>query len=90
VDRAEAELVGRTAVRYAADGRSGVMVSLERVPGDGYAVTTGAVDLAIVANQQRRLPDAFINAAGNGLTPAFEAYARPLLGEPLPTFLRLP
>jgi len=27
------------------------------------------------------MPDAFINEAGNGVTPAFLAYARPLVGE---------
>jgi hypothetical protein len=42
-----------------------------------------------VASQQRRLPEAFVNADGNGLTEAFVAYARPLLGEPLPVFQRL-
>jgi 6-phosphofructokinase 1 len=88
VDRAEAELVGQAAVRELLEGASGVMVTLEREPGAAYAVTTGTVDLQVVANQQKRLPEAFINAAGNGLTEAFETYARPLLGEPLPTFVR--
>jgi 6-phosphofructokinase len=89
VDRAEAELVGRRAVQYALDGRSEVMVTLERMPEASYAVTTGAVDLAVVANQERPLPAEFVNPAGNGMTPAFETYARPLLGGPLPSFQRL-
>ena len=89
VDRAEAELVGRSAVELILAGRSGVMVTLEREPGERYAVTTGSVALQTVANQQRRVPDEFINAEGNGMTAAFEAYARPLIGEPLPTFVRL-
>jgi 6-phosphofructokinase 1 len=89
VDRAEARLVGRTAVRYASEGRSGVMVTLERTGDAPYTVTTGEVDLAIVANQERRLPPEYVNAAGNGMTAAFETYARPLIGEPLPTFQRL-
>lgn len=89
VDRAEAELVGRAAVREALAGRSGVMVTLERAPGAAYAVSTGTVDLSVVANAQRRLPDAFINPAGDGLTDAFVTYARPLLGDLLPTFQRL-
>jgi 6-phosphofructokinase 1 len=88
VDRAEAELVGQAAVRELLEGASGVMITLEREPGQSYMVTTGTVDLEIVANQQKRLPDAFINPEGNGLTEAFEAYARPLLGDPLPAFLR--
>jgi ATP-dependent phosphofructokinase / diphosphate-dependent phosphofructokinase len=88
-DRAEAELVGREAVRLAAHGVSGVMVSLEREAGEGYRVRTSSVPLEVVANQQRRVPDAFINAAGNGMTEAFTNYARPLIGDPLPEFFLL-
>jgi 6-phosphofructokinase 1 len=88
-DRAEAEIVGRQAVKLAAAGTSGVMVSLEREAGRMYRVTTGTTPLEVVANEQRRLPDAFVNADGNGLTSAFVDYAAPLIGEPLPEFLRL-
>jgi ATP-dependent phosphofructokinase / diphosphate-dependent phosphofructokinase len=88
-DRAEAELVGREAARLAASGASGVMVSLEREPGPAYNVRTGTTPLEVVANQQRRLPDEFINAEGNGLTEAFTRYATPLIGEPLPEFQRI-
>jgi hypothetical protein len=42
-----------------------------------------------VANQQKRLPDEFISPSGAGLTDAFVTYATPLIGEPLPDFLRL-
>jgi ATP-dependent phosphofructokinase / diphosphate-dependent phosphofructokinase len=88
-DRDEAEQVGREAVRLAASATSRVMVSLDREAGEGYRVTTGTVPLQVVANQQRRLPDAFINEAGNGLTNAFVDYATPLIGEPLPDFFSL-
>jgi ATP-dependent phosphofructokinase / diphosphate-dependent phosphofructokinase len=87
VDRNEAELVGRAAVRELLEGASGVMVTLEREPGP-YSVTTGTVPLEVVANQQKRLPDTFINAQGNGLTDEFVAYAQPLLGDPLPMLVR--
>jgi 6-phosphofructokinase 1 len=89
VDRSEAELVGAAAVRELLEGGSGVMVTLEREPGPGYNVSTGTVPLQIVANQQKRLPDDYINAQGNGLTDAFVAYAQPLIGEPLPAFVRI-
>ena len=88
-DRAEAELVGREAVRLAAAGHSGVMVSLEREPGPSYKVRPGTALLERVANQQRRLPDEFISADANGLTEAFTRYATPLIGEPLPDFERI-
>ena len=86
-DRTEAELVGREAVRLARNGGTNVMVTLERGP--NYTITTGQVPLARVANEQRRLPDAYINSSGNGLTDAFTAYARPLIGEPLPDLVKL-
>jgi 6-phosphofructokinase 1 len=88
-DRAEAELVGREAVRLATQGVSGVMVSLERLSGPEYRVETSTVPLEVVANQQKRVPDEFIGPNGAGLTEAFVAYAAPLIGEPLPDFVRL-
>lgn len=87
-DREEAELVGRQAVKLAADSVSGVMVSLERAPGRGYDITTGTAPLGVVANQQKRLPDVFITENGSGLTDAFVDYATPLIGDPLPKFFR--
>ena len=88
-DRAEAEVVGREAVRLAADGISGVMVTLVREQARRYRVKAGTVALEVVANQQKRLPDEFVAPDGNGLTDAFVDYATPLIGEPLPDFLRL-
>jgi 6-phosphofructokinase 1 len=88
-DRAEAELVGRQAVTLAASRSTGVMVSLERERGATYTVTTGTVPLEKVANEQRLLPDHFVNKEGNGLSDAFVAYATPLIGEPLPDLVRL-
>lgn len=83
VDRAEAELVGRAAVKLE---QSGVMVTLERT-GD-YRVTTGTAPLEVIANHQKRLPPEFIAETKNGLTEAFTRYARPLIGEQLPEFVR--
>jgi 6-phosphofructokinase len=88
-DREEAELVGRAAVRLAREGMTGVMITLEREPGPDYRVTTGTTPLEIVANQQKLLPDDFVTPAGNGMTPAFVNYATPLIGDPLPEFMRL-
>lgn len=89
VDRDEAELVGRQAVRLAADGVGGVMVTLERARGGIYRVSTGTTPLEVVANQQQRVPEEFINGEGTGLTDAFVTYAQPLIGDPLPDFSRL-
>src|SRR5204863_2669991 len=59
-DRAEAELVGRQAVRLAATGRSGVMVILQREAGAEYRISTGEAPLEAIANAQKRLPASFV------------------------------
>ncbi|HEY7835777.1 MAG TPA: diphosphate--fructose-6-phosphate 1-phosphotransferase [Ktedonobacterales bacterium] len=89
VDRDEAERAGRAAVAAALTGESDQMVTLVRAPGPGYACDTGLVPLARVANEQRLLPDDYLDAAGTGVTQAFRDYALPLLGAPLPEHGRL-
>ena len=89
VDADEAYRAGRAGVRLAASGESGLMVTLEREPGEGYACTTGTAPLEEVANAEKMLPDAYIAEAGNDVTEAFFEYARPLIGAPLPAVGRL-
>ena len=89
VDVQEAALVGETAVRHAVDGVTDHMVTLERVADEPYQCTTGLVELAEVANQERLLPDEFLSPSGNDVTAAFIRYAAPLLGGPLPPYARL-
>ncbi len=86
VDREEAVLVGREAVRAAADGRTGVMVGLERLPGETYAVRPTLIPLEQVMLTEKTMPDEFINEAGNGVTEAFRQWCRPLVGD-LPEFI---
>ncbi len=88
-DRDEAYLVGRMAVRYAVRGASDQMVTLIRQPGPHYACETGLADLEAIANEQRLLPDEYINDAGTGVTQGFYDYALPLIGEPLARHVRL-
>jgi 6-phosphofructokinase len=89
VDAEEAHRVGRSAVRLALDGYSDVMVTLERSPGKVYHCSTGAVPLAQVANAEKLLPEGYIAPDGHDVTPAFVAYALPLIGEALPRLGRL-
>jgi 6-phosphofructokinase 1 len=81
VDRAEAELVGRAAVRSALGGETDKMVTLVRVSEEPYHCETGLTSLECVANAQRPLPSAFVTPDWTGVTEAFRAYALPLLGE---------
>lgn len=83
VDRAEAVLVGREAVRAALAGETGRMVALRRAEGEAYRVQTVLVDVQEVMLHERKVPDAFINARGNGVTEAFCRWCAPLLGPPL-------
>ena len=89
VDVQEAMLVGEMAVRHAVAGVTDRMVTLERIAEEPYPCTTGLVELAKVANVEKRLPDDFLSPSGNDVTPAFVGYARPLLGGPLPPYVRL-
>jgi len=90
VDEREAYAVGRAAVRAALRGQGGHMVTLERSPDGPYRCTTGLAPVSAVANQTRLLPPEFIGPSPREpITPAFAAYATPLLGGPLPDYVRL-
>ncbi|MGM9659578.1 MAG: diphosphate--fructose-6-phosphate 1-phosphotransferase [Faecousia sp.] len=88
-DRQEAEACGRAAVDAATAGESGKMVALHRIPGEEYRCETSLVDIQEVMMTERKLPDEFINAEGNGVTEAFRQWCRPLLGSPLPRLMDL-
>lgn len=85
VDQQEAQEAGRAAVRLALAGRSGVMVTLNRLASDPYQCTTGAVALEEVASRERLLPEEYLDSFG--VQPAFRAYAEPLIGPPLPSYV---
>lgn len=55
------------------------MSSLRRLPGPDYAVEYFPVEITEIANRERKVPDAWINAAGNNVTPECRAYLRPLI-----------
>ena len=88
VDAREAEEVGRAAVRHALDGKTNHMVSLVRVGNEPYATTTGLTPLELVAGAHQKIPAEFLDSEGMP-TCAFLDYARPLIGDPLPTFGRI-
>ena len=88
-DLDEAYEVGRAAVRAALDGQTGQMVTLVRTSDDPYTCATGLAPVAEIANREKMLPVEYMNAVGNYPTEAFLRYARPLIGEPLPDYVRL-
>jgi len=90
VDLEEAYQVGRAAVRAAVDGQGGHMISLIRLSSTPYEFTTGMTPLSEVANQERPLPAEYIDRETGKITSDFVAYARPLIGDLLPPYFRLP
>jgi 6-phosphofructokinase 1 len=91
VDEREAFAAGRAAVRAAARGQGGHMVTLRRDADEPYRCSTGLAPLAAVANRSRELPPEFRGPnAADPTTPAFAHYAEPLLGDPLPHYRWLP
>jgi ATP-dependent phosphofructokinase / diphosphate-dependent phosphofructokinase len=84
----EAYAAGRTAVRYAVEGKSDCMVGFLRQPGD-YACEMIEVPLAEVANRHRIMPEEFLGNDPFAVTDAFIRYALPLIGPPLRPYARL-
>jgi len=87
-DVEEAYACGRRAVELAAEGVSGVMIGIVRESSDPYRWSLGTAPLAEVALGAKPMPDEYINAEGNFVTPACIEYLKPLIG-PLPDYVRL-
>lgn len=87
-DIEESRAVGQAAVSYAIDGKSGVMVTLQRAQQAGeYRCTVGCADISAIANREKTVPRSYINAAGNGVTQECIEYLAPLIaGEIFPPF----
>jgi 6-phosphofructokinase 1 len=82
-DIKEADLVGKEAVKAALNGTTGYMVTIQRKVQEPYSVTIGTIDIREVANKEKRIPESWINEAGNNVTKELVEYIRPLIqGEP--------
>jgi 6-phosphofructokinase 1 len=89
VDLAEAYEVGQLALTSAVGGETDKMVTLTRKSDDPYESGHGLVELKEVALKTKKFPETFINKRSNYVTDAFLNYARPLIGEPLPSYAHL-
>ncbi len=84
----EAFQVGHDAVLAAEDGKTGMMITLDRNGSDPYQCGTSVYDIHAIANVERAVPDEWITEDGCGLNEGYEAYARPLImGELQPLFV---
>ena len=88
IDLEEAYCCGVEAVKLAAKGETGVMVSINRISNDPYAVDFGIVPLKEVAVASKPMPPEYFNSEGNHVSDLFFDYIKPLTGE-FPEFVRL-
>ena len=75
----EAFLAGKAAVEAAVAGYSDKMVAFRCTREGGYRCETVLEPLDIVANAEKTVPRAWINADGNGLEQPFIDYVLPLI-----------
>ena len=88
-DRDEAYLVGQMGVQALVEDESDKMVTLIRHMEPAYSCTTGLVELAKVANEQKLMPAEYLDESKTMVTQAFYDYAQPLIGGPLPQHAKL-
>ena len=77
---AQAYAVGKAAVELAVKGVNAVMPTIVRKSSKPYRWVIGHVPLAQVANQEKKVPAAYIRADGFGITEACRRYLEPLIG----------
>jgi 6-phosphofructokinase 1 len=78
-DIEESMLLGENAVKLAVSRQSGLMSSLRRVSDSPYRVVYEGVDIQKVANAEKKIPQNWINKAGNNVTQECINYLRPLV-----------
>ncbi len=87
IDRDEAILVGREAVKAALEGKTAVMVGLVRGEGEEYKIETPLIPIDQVMLHERKLPDEFITEDGFDITEEYLTWLKPLLGQDVPDFI---
>lgn len=86
-DVEQAYAVGKAAVEFALAGKNAVMPIIVRKPGKRYSWKIGEIELAKVANIEKKLPRNFITKDGFHITDACRDYLSPLIqGEDYPPY----
>ena len=84
----EAFQVGYDAVKAAEEGKTGMMITLNRNGDDPYQCGTSAYDIHAIANVERPVPAEWITEDGCDVNEGYIKYARPLImGELQPLFI---
>ena len=79
VDLDQAYAVGKTAVEWAVEGQTDIMITIERKRDDPYTWECGATSLMTVAGDSKPVPREWINEDRNDITEEFVTYCKPLL-----------
>ena len=89
LDRDEAVLAGREALRAAMRGEGGTMVGFirEETPDGSYKMHTRMIPIEEVMLYERTLPGEYINERGNDVTQAFTDWCKPLIGSEIRDFI---
>jgi 6-phosphofructokinase len=86
-DLAQAQAVGAKAVEYALKGMNGVMPVIVRTSHSPYRWKVEPAQLDKIANAEKKMPKAFIDRSGFGITEACRRYLQPLVrGESPPPY----
>jgi 6-phosphofructokinase len=87
IDVDHAYAAGRRAVEMALEGKTSLMVTIEREKGEKYKWFLGEASLEKVANMEKKMPRNFITKDGFGITTKAKDYLKPLIiGEDFPPF----
>ena len=87
IDVDHAYATGRRAVEMALEGKTSLMVTIEREKGEKYKWFLGEASLEKVANMEKKMPRNFITKDGFGITKKAKDYLEPLIiGEDFPPF----
>ena len=80
-DRYQRSIPGRTydAVMAAEEGKTGMMITLDRNGDDPYQCGTSAYDIHAIANVERPVPAEWITEDGCDVNDGYVKYARPLI-----------
>ena len=78
-DIVESSNVGKQAVAAAIGGKTGVMMTIERLKSDKYGVYFATADIRNIANEVKSVPRDYINEQGNGISAKGLEYLAPLI-----------
>lgn len=78
-DLEESFCQGQHGVSLAAEGKTGLMVTIKRISSEPYQISYGSAPVCEIANGVKSVPAEFINPQGNDVTPEILPYLRPLI-----------